>query len=146
MAEFRHAIEIAAPIDVVFAHLVTPAGLTSWIGTAAIVDPRPGGDFALTIAGNAIRGHYLVVDSPHRVVISWGVEGNDALPPGASRVSFTLTPTATGTQVELVHSGLPAPLLAGHADGWFHFAARWVMAATGNQLDTDRWVPLPQRR
>lgn len=145
MAEFRSSIAIAATPAEVFAFLVTPEGLTAWMGTEAMLDPQPGGTFAVTIAGNAIRGRYLDVHYPDRVVVSWGHEGSDVLPPGTSRVSFTLTATATGTQVDLVHSGLPDPAAAGHRDGWQHFLPRLRLAAAGMSPGPDDWVPLPQR-
>lgn len=145
MAEYTTAIEIDATPDIVFDHLVTEAGMTAWMGQHATLHAHPGGGFAVDIAGYAIRGEYLEVDRPRRVVISWGVSGSPDLPPGASRVEFTLTPTADGTRVELTHSGLPDSGLAGHADGWTHFLARLRIAACGGNAGNDDWVPIEDR-
>lgn len=145
MAEYADFIEIEAPPAEVFDFLVTAPGLTTWMGQHAVLDPRPGGGFAVDIAGHAIRGEYLEVEPPHRVVVSWGVAGSPDLPPGASTVEFILTPIAGGTRVDLLHSGLPEPRLTGHADGWTHFLPRLAVAATGHEPGADDWVPLPDR-
>ncbi len=145
MAEYATSIEIeAAPADV-FDYLVTESGMTAWMGQDATVDPRPGGGFAVDIAGHAIRGRYLDVERPGRVVVSWGVAGSPDLPPGASTVEFTLTPTARGTRVDLVHSDLPDARLDGHADGWTHFLSRLRVVAPGGDAGQDDWVPIETR-
>jgi hypothetical protein len=68
--------------------------------------------------------------------------GSTDLPPGASTVAFTLTPTATGTRVDLTHAGLPETELDGHADGWTHFLPRLRVVATGGDAGEDDWVPI----
>ena len=145
MAEYATAIDIRATPDEVFEFLVTPAGITAWMGEHADLDPQPGGTFAVDISGAPIRGEYLEVDRPHRVIVSWGMAGSDDFPAGMSRVTFTLTPTATGTHVELLHADLPDERVAGHVDGWTHFLPRLTSAAAGMQPSADAWIPLPWR-
>ena len=130
MAEFVTSIDIEAPPDVVFAHLVTPEGMVAWIGQHADLDARPGGVFAVDIEGTPVRGSYLEVDPPHKVIVSWGVLGNEDLPAGSSRVEFRLTPTATGTRLDLSHTELPDAEQPKHAAGWTHFLDRLVEATT----------------
>lgn len=142
MAEYATSIEIDAPPADVFEFLTTDAGMTAWMGQHAQLDPRPGGSFAVDIAGHAVRGAYLHVEPPRRVVVSWGMAGSDELPPGASTVEFTLTPVTGGTRVDLRHSGLPQPQVAGHADGWTHFLPRLAVAAPGGDAGVDHWRPL----
>ncbi|WP_435745221.1 SRPBCC family protein [Microbacterium sp. PMB16] len=142
MAEFRDAIDIAASPETVFQYLVTAEGMTAWMGQYAELDPTPGGRFAVDIAGHAIRGEYLHVEPPRRVVVSWGMAGSDTLPVGASRVEFTLTATRAGTRVELTHSGLPDAEVPGHAYGWAHFLPRLAVAGTGGDAGDDDWRPL----
>lgn len=146
MAEYATSIEIEAAPAEVFDFLVTEAGMTAWMGQHATLDPHLGGDFAVDIAGYAIRGRYLEVDRPCRVVVSWGVAGSPDLPPEASTVEFTLTPTARGTRVDLVHSGLPDAHLEGHADGWTHFLPRLRTVASGGDAGEDDWVPIEASR
>lgn len=141
MADFATSIEIEAPPDVVFAHLVTAERMVSWMGQHAELEPIPGGGFAVDINGALVRGEYVEVDPPHRVVISWGMAGSDDLPPGSSRVEFTLTGTARGTALTLVHTGLPDPRAQGHARGWAHYLARLQLAAGGVNPGPDTWAP-----
>ena len=145
MAEFFTSIDIEAPPSTVFAYLTTDAGMTAWMGQRAELEPYPGGGFAVDIAGHAIRGTFLQVDPPHRVIVSWGVAGSADLPPGASTVEFTLTPITTGTRVELRHAGLPDERLDGHTDGWAHFLPRLQVAARGGESGPDDWRPIADR-
>jgi uncharacterized protein YndB with AHSA1/START domain len=146
MAEYASSIEIDARPDEVFDFLVTEEGMTAWMGEHAELDLSVGGEFAVDIAGYAVRGRYLEIDRPYRVVFSWGMTGNPALPPGASKVAFTLTPTAQGgTRVDLMHSDLPETEVAGHLDGWTHFLSRLRIVAKCGDPGRDSWVPLPIR-
>jgi uncharacterized protein YndB with AHSA1/START domain len=141
MADFETAINIDAPPEVVFAHLVTPERMVSWMGERAELDPVPGGRFAVDINGVPFRGEYLEIDPPHRVVVSWGMAGRADFPPGSSRVEFTLTPTANGTAVRLLHTGLPNVAARTHASGWAHYLARLQLAAAGTDPGADSWTP-----
>lgn len=145
MAEFTRSVDIEAAPETVFDHLVTAEGLTAWMGEHAEIEPHADGRFAVDIAGYPIRGRYVVVDRPHRVVVTWGVAGSADLPPGASRVEFVLHAIGTGTRVELTHADLPETDVAGHADGWRHFLPRLRTAAGGGRNDADHWVPLGDR-
>jgi uncharacterized protein YndB with AHSA1/START domain len=131
VAEFITSIDIEASPEIVFAHLVTPEGMVAWIGQHAELDPTPGGVFAVDIEGTPVRGEFLEVDPPRLVVVSWGVPGNELLPPGASRVEFRLTPIAAGTRLDLSHTDLPAVEQPQHAQGWTHFLARLATTAPG---------------
>jgi uncharacterized protein YndB with AHSA1/START domain len=128
VADFITSIDIDAPPEIVFAHLVTPEGMLAWMGNHVELDPTPGGVFAVDIEGNPVRGEYLEVDPPHAVVVSWGVLGNDVLPAGSSRVEFRLTPIAGGTPLDLTHTGLPAEEQPKHAEGWGHVLQRLAKA------------------
>lgn len=134
-AEIRnHAIiateHIKAPPEVVFPYLTDPALIVAWIGDRAELDPQPGGLFALHMGGITARGAYLTVDPPYRVVFSWGVEGNDALPPGGSTVEVVLTPDGDDTMVVLTHRGLPSSHIDDHRAGWDQQLGRLPAAAS----------------
>ncbi|HMQ66465.1 MAG TPA: SRPBCC domain-containing protein [Arachnia sp.] len=143
MAEFRDSITIAASPETVFGYLTTNEGMTAWMGQYADLDPTPGGRFAVDIAGYPVRGEYLRVEPPRRVVVSWGFVGSDDLPAGASTVEFRLTRVEAGTRVDLCHSGLPDAEVHGHADGWAHFLPRLTVAGAGGDAGPDDWRPLP---
>jgi uncharacterized protein YndB with AHSA1/START domain len=122
MPEFATSIDIEAPPEIVFAHLVTRDGMLAWLGQHAELDPTPGGVFAVDIDGNPIRGEYLEVDPPHLVAVSWGVLGSEVLPAGSTRVEYRLTPIAAGTRLDLSHTDLPTvEEQQNHATGWTHF-------------------------
>jgi uncharacterized protein YndB with AHSA1/START domain len=124
LATYTTTIDIAAPPEIVFAHLTTVDGVLAWMGQAAQLEPVRGGRFAVDIDGSAIRGEFVAVDPPHRMVVTWGVEGSDTFPPGASTVEFHLSGSGDGTQLRLIHSGLPDERLSRHAQGWQHFLGR----------------------
>jgi uncharacterized protein YndB with AHSA1/START domain len=86
-------------------------------------------------------GEYVEVDPPHRIVFTWGWEGNEHVPPGSSTVEVTLTAVADGTLLRLVHRDLPGPAVAEHLDGWKHYFARLAVVATGEDPGTDHHPP-----
>jgi uncharacterized protein YndB with AHSA1/START domain len=116
-------LRIAAPPETVFAYFVDPERMVRWMGTTADLEPRPGGRFHIDYNGKDVAsGTYLELDPPRRVVFSWGWEmPGDPVPPGASTVEVTLTPDNGGTHLRLVHRGLPADAVDGHAEGWDYF-------------------------
>jgi uncharacterized protein YndB with AHSA1/START domain len=141
MPEYATSIDIQAPPEVVFAHLTTAEGMVAWMGQHADLRPEPGGVFAVDINGTPMRGAYLELDPPRRVVVSWGIAGSSDFPPGTSRVEFTLTPIDTGTRLDLRHTGLPDTRATGHAQGWANYLARLTLAAAGTDPGPDTWTP-----
>lgn len=137
MAEYSTSIDIDAPAEVVFDHLTTPEGMTAWMGQHAELQPVPGGLFAVDINGSPIRGRYVEVDPPRRLVVTWGLAGSDEFPVGSSRVEFTLTPIAAGTRLRLVHADLPEARRSGYGIGWAHFLDRLRTAAAGGDAGPD---------
>jgi uncharacterized protein YndB with AHSA1/START domain len=136
---YETTVDLNAPVQEVFRHLTDPAAMIRWMGQHATLEPAPGGAFEVDINGVPVRGRYLEVDPPRRVVVSWGVAGNPDLPPGASQVEFTLSPTADGTRLRLVHRSLPPDQASMHGTGWTHFLARLGQAAAGADPGPDPW-------
>ena len=143
--EYSTEIDLPAPAEEVFRHLTEPTAMIRWMGQHATLTPVPGGAFEVDINGVPVRGRYLEVDPPRRVVVSWGVAGNAGMPPGATEVEFTLTPTAGGTRLRLVHRGLSGGQEEIHAAGWQHFLARLTQAAAGYDPGSDPWGTLRGR-
>jgi uncharacterized protein YndB with AHSA1/START domain len=102
------------------------------MGEYALLEPQPGGHFTVDVKGVPVRGRFLRLDPPHRLLITWGYAGSDRLPPGASIVEVRLTPDGAGTRVDLEHRGLPSAEQPGHATGWTHYLARLSAANVGN--------------
>ena len=136
---FETGVDLPAPIEEVFRHLTDPAAMVRWMGQHATLEPAVGGAFELDINGVPVRGRYLHVEPPHRVVVSWGVAGSDEMPPGSTEVEFTLTSISTGTHLRLVHRNLPGSQAPMHATGWQHFLDRLAAAVTGADPGPDPW-------
>ncbi len=132
MAEYATFVEIDAPPEVVYSHLVSAQGWTAWMGQFAELEAVPGGKFSVDVDGAAVRGTYLEVEPPHRVVVSWGIAGSADLPPASSRVEFILTPVGAGTRLDLRHTDLPPTREAEHARGWTRFLDRLRTAIASN--------------
>jgi len=126
---FETTVDLNAPVQEVFRHLTEPAAMIRWMGQHATLRPVPGGAFEIDINGVPVRGRYLEIDPPRRVLVSWGVAGNPALPPGTTQVEFTLSPTEGGTRLRLVHRNLPPDEMEMHSAGWGYFLSRLSQAA-----------------
>jgi len=143
---YRTSIDIAAPPALVYPFLTEPEAILRWMGDYAIVDARPGGEFTLDINGVPVRGHYIELDPPHRVVIAWGHAGSELLPPGCSTVEITLQPIGNGTRLHLEHRDLPPEEARIHAIGWPHFLGRLAIAGTGQDPGPDPYASTPPTR
>ena len=124
---------VAASPGVVFDYFTKPELLTRWQADEADVDVRPGGHLVWRLSPeNVARGEYVAVEPPHRVVFTFGWEGNQGVPPGSSTVEVTLEPEGDGTRVRLRHTDLPDDdARVNHGVGWAHYLARLEIAATG---------------
>jgi uncharacterized protein YndB with AHSA1/START domain len=129
----------ARPADV-FPYLTDPELIVRWMGDWADLDATPGGKLVLDINGVPIRGEYLVVDSPRRIVFTWGAAGSETIAPGSTTVEIHLHPDGDGTRVELAHRDLPPDELAKHDTGWVHFLARLAIAGAGGDPGPDPWA------
>ena len=113
---------IDASPETVFAFFTEPEMLTRWLAEDATLDPRPGGVCHQTHRGEdgnpyAMRGEFVAVEPPRRVVFSWGFEEPSVgVAPGESTVEVTLDADRDGTLLRLVHRDLPE--VGGHDEGW----------------------------
>ena len=141
-AVYERTIAIDASPEAVWEFFVDPRKLMLWMGIDAELDPQPGGTYRCNvIPGHTARGEYVDVDKPHRVVFTWGWDGNDGVPPGSSTIEAELTPVGGGTSLRFVHRDLPsAEAVASHAQGWDHYLARLEIAAAGGDPGADPWV------
>lgn len=131
-------VRIDASPETVFAFFTEPEKLTRWLCDEATVDPRPGGINHQTHPGSKgnprgpyyMRGEFLEVSPPTRVVFTWGFENLDVpVGPGKSTVEVTLEPDGEGTHVRLVHRDLPESARADHDEGWEEMLSRLASAA-----------------
>jgi uncharacterized protein YndB with AHSA1/START domain len=137
----ERTIRIAASPDVVFEFLIKPDLLPEWMGLGAEIDARPGGIYrcAMIPRGIFVRGEFIEVKRPSRVVFTWGWEGADRLlPPGSTRVEFTLRMDREETVLTVRHSGLPAGHDVFHEIGWSHYLPRLAEVAAGRDPGPDQ--------
>ncbi len=135
----ERVITIAAAPETVFAFLTDPEQYVRWKGRLAQLDPRPGGVFRVEFANgkDIAAGRFVESVPPRRLVFTWGWEGSDFVPPGASTVEIDLEPTGQGTRLRLVHRGLPEPAMTSHAEGWDYFLPRLAEVAEGREPPTE---------
>ena len=137
-------IKIDAAPEAIFPYLTDPQKIARWKGVDATVEASPGGVYRVNVTGvkHAV-GEYVEVDPPHRVVFTWGWEGDEQLPPGSSMVTIELISDGEGTIVRLTHSGLPEGADAAQLQGWEHFLPRLAIVASGGDPGPDPWVAAP---
>ena len=118
-----HTVTIAAPIDVVWAHLTTAEGLVRWVGPHATADSVPGGVLRWTHPnGAAVVGRFVKLDPPRRLVFTYGWEGDlMGVPPESTTVEIALSERDGVTTVRLAHHGLPPAVVDDHEHGWAYF-------------------------
>lgn len=138
----ERTLRVDAPPEVVFDFLTDPDRMPQWMGFGAELDPRPGGVFRCAMVRGAIFacGEFVAVERPHRIVFTWGWQGSDKLvPPGSTRVEFTLRQDGDGTLLTLRHSGLPIGHDPFHALGWARYLDRLAEACAGRDPGPDEW-------
>ena len=132
-------IYIEATPEVVFEFFVDAEKITRWLAAEATLDPRPGGvchQLHLAEGGGRsgyfhLRGEFVEVEPPTRVVFTWGfTEAEIGVPPGSSTVEVTLTSVNAGTRVRLIHRDLPEAEIDNHAGGWSGMLERLAQAVT----------------
>lgn len=128
------SVRIAATPADVFPYFTDAALLARWLGSEVNANAEPGGVLVVDV-GQKIEGEFVDVEPPHRVVFTWGLAGNDALPPGASTVEVRLTADGSETVVDLVHRDLPPDLRADHLAGWTSLLDRLLAAASASRSD-----------
>lgn len=144
----RSEISIDAAPERVFQFFTDPVLLPRWLGVAARLDPRPGGEFRFAVAdGEWCVGEYVEIEPPHRVAFSWGWENETMnLPPGSSVVEVDLTAEGGGTRLTLTHRGLPkddSQIL--HADGWSRYLSRLDKVTRGLEPGPDPGAETPEQ-
>jgi uncharacterized protein YndB with AHSA1/START domain len=135
------SVFVEAPPERVYEYFTRPEAIVRWMGDYALLEPKPNGQFTLDVRGAPVRGRYLELDPPHRLLISWGYAGSERLPPGASTVEVRLIADGAGTLVELHHRDLPTEETQGHARGWAHYVARLRAAGSGGNPGPDPGMP-----
>ena len=139
-AEVVHReIRIDAAPATVFEFLTDPAKMVRWMGTEAVLGPRPGGAYRVNINGyERVSGEVIEIVPDRRLVFTWGWEGG-ALPvaPGESTVEISLEPDGEGTLLRLTHRDLPQGMHKFHRLGWEYALPRLAAVAAGRDPGAD---------
>ncbi len=141
-------LTIAARPETVWGFLVDSEKATRWMGIDATLEPHPGGVYRVEVLpGIVASGSFVEVDSPRRLVFTWGWEPSpmegpgSAVAPGSSTIEIELRPDDGGTHLRFTHRDLPnVEAAASHADGWGHYLERLVTAAAGGDPGRDPWL------
>ncbi len=135
----QREIRIDAAPSTVFEFLTDPAKMVRWMGIQAVLDPRPGGDYAVNINGHErVSGEVIEIVPDRRLVFTWGWE-DEALPvaPGESTVEISLEPDGAGTLLRLTHRDLPPGMHRFHRLGWDYALDRLALMAAGQDPGPD---------
>jgi uncharacterized protein YndB with AHSA1/START domain len=129
----EQTVRIAAPPETVWKFWIEPQRLAEWWATDAEVEAEPGGLFRVVMGeGPVMRGTFLELDPPRRLVFTFGWEGGPPagpLPPGSTRVEVTLTPQEGGTLLLLRHFDMPVHHAPDHQHGWSYLVGDRLVAA-----------------
>jgi uncharacterized protein YndB with AHSA1/START domain len=121
----EQTLRISARPETVWRYWTEPDRMCAWWGTAAELDPRPGGTCRVEMGGGPVMvGEYLELVPHERIVFSFGwepTEGAPAVAPGSTRVEVTLAAVEGDTVMTLRHTGLPIEFTDEHRGGWAHF-------------------------
>ncbi|HKY84940.1 MAG TPA: SRPBCC domain-containing protein [Anaerolineales bacterium] len=115
MDKFEVSTSLAAPPEIVYRAWLDSAQHAAFVGAQAEIEEGVGGEFRLW--DGYITGRTLALDPPRRIVQAWRTtEFPDGSPD--SQIEVRLEPEAGGTQITLVHTGIPAGQGPQYEEGW----------------------------
>lgn len=119
-----------APPERVWEALTTQEGITSWLAVSAKVDGRDGGDVEIEFDDDqTVSGIITRWDPNSHFDHTWVINATIT-----SDVAYSLTPLGEGTELMLVHTGLPDEMCAGYTPGWHAFLARLAAELEGSSV------------
>ena len=132
-------VHIDADVGDVYASLTDAELFVRWMAPTATLEPTPGGTITWThLNGDVVSGNYVEVVPNRRVVFTFGWERADVeVPPGSTTVEIDLRAKDGGTELHLVHRGLPGPMADAHAGGWANYLDRLRAVAEGRDPGPD---------
>ena len=128
----ERTITIAAEPETVFRFFTDSARWAAWWGAGSTIDARPGGRFLIRFAnGVEASGGVIEVESPTRLVLSYGYNNGKPIPPDSSRVTIRLVSEGSGTRLSLLHEFADADgaVRDEHVQGW-----RFQLSLFGNAV------------
>ena len=136
----RKEIFINCRPQILFGFFTDPKKMVRWMGRHILLEPRIGGSYRIDVNGQDIaKGEYLEIVPYEKIVMSWGWENLEILPPGSSTLEFRLIPKDSGTLLVLTHYNLPEEKVQSHLEGWTHYMARLQILSDGKDPGIDPW-------
>ena len=131
---FRRSLN-ASP-EKVWEAITTADGLTSWLAVSAAVDGREGGAVEIEFDDDErVSGTITRWDPTSSFAHTWLINGEVE-----SDLEYSLAATDRGTDLMLVHTGLPDEMCRGYTPGWHAFLARLTAQITGE--DAPDWLTI----
>ncbi len=103
--DIEHELVVAAPVDQVFDHFSTPAGLDTWWTSTSAADPRVGGRYTFGFDAQHQWGGVVRIFEPP-FAIEWEMTETAPMPDWlGARVGARLTAEGEGTRLHFYHRG-----------------------------------------
>ena len=114
----RQKALIPASPDEVYDAFMDAKKHSAFTASKATSDPRVGGEFSAW--DGYITGKNLELEKGKKIVQEWSTtDWPDHFPP--SKLELNFKKTATGTQISMIHSNVPAEQADELAEGWTEF-------------------------
>jgi uncharacterized protein YndB with AHSA1/START domain len=121
-------VVIQATRPTVFRFFTDASRWATWWGAGSTIDARPGGRLYIRHPnGVEVSGEVVEVQTPERIVFTYGYSSGSPIGPGASRVTIRLETSGSGTRLHLQHELPDAALRDAHVQGW-----RYQLSLFGN--------------
>lgn len=142
---------VAGSPALAFSYFTDPDKHVLWNGVRAELDPRPGGAYVVHINERTrVRGRYIEVDPPRRIVLSWGWESIDQfpsgtrdIPPESTLVEIAFVPDGDGTIIHLVHRSLETDdAIRLTTQGWAMYLGRIETSVAGGEPGPDPLIAM----
>ena len=129
-------IVIQASPATVFRYFTEAARWAQWWGAGSSIDARPGGSMIIRHPnGVEVSGEVLEIESPRRIVFTYGYASGNPMAPGASRVTIRLEAHPRGTELNLKHEFPDASTRDLHIQGW-RFQLSLFANVVSNEVNT----------
>ncbi|WP_335869495.1 SRPBCC family protein [Bacillus sp. 2205SS5-2] len=136
----RKEIFIECSPDTLFSFFIDPNKMVRWIGRQILLEPKVSGKYRIDIDGeNIALGEYKEIIQNEKIVMTWGWEKSELMPPGSSTVEFLLSPLKKGTLLQLTHYNIPSEKLTSNSNGWTHYMDRLQRLSQGDNIGEDPW-------
>ncbi|PLR66416.1 MULTISPECIES: SRPBCC family protein [Bacillaceae] len=136
----RKEIYIECSPETLFSFFINPEKMVQWMGRQILLEPKIHGKYRIDIDGeNIALGEYKEIVPNEKVVMTWGWEGSDVMPPGSSTVEFILQREDKGTRLYLNHYDIPVEKVDSNNRGWTHYLERIKLLGEGKHIGVDPW-------